>query len=131
MKQAIDPLVNYNDKVQARKSMLKIKEFADLCGCSIYTLRYYDEIDLLKPMEVNEISGYRYYSEKQIDQYLKIKEFQEIGLSVEEIKKIDTLNQKEILEIIVDKVDELQKRLNKSICLIQKYLKMNHEEEKK
>ena len=28
--------------------MLGIKDFATLCGCSVYTLRYYDQIDLLE-----------------------------------------------------------------------------------
>lgn len=40
--------------------MMTIKEFASLCGCSTQTLRYYDKIDLLKPVKVNQSSGYNY-----------------------------------------------------------------------
>ena len=37
-----------------------IRELADLAGISTRTLRYYDEIDLLKPCKVNE-NGMRFY----------------------------------------------------------------------
>ena len=41
--------------------MMTIKEFASLCGCNTQTLRYYDKIDLLKPVRVDQWTGYRYY----------------------------------------------------------------------
>lgn len=102
--------------------MYKIKDFANLCGCSIYTLRYYDEIDLLKPNTVNNDSGYRYYTEEQILQFIEIKEFQEIGFSVQEIKKIKLLSDKEIAELILKKVNYLQEKKEKSVVLMKKYL---------
>lgn len=42
--------------------MFRIGEFANLNKISIKTLRYYDELGLLKPMEVDWQTGYRYYS---------------------------------------------------------------------
>ncbi len=102
--------------------MYKIKEFATICGCSIYTLRYYDEIDLLKPNTVNKASGYRYYTDEQIMQFLEIKEFQEIGFSVQEIKKIKFLSDKEIANLILKKVNYLQNKLEKAVILMKKYL---------
>ncbi len=45
--------------------MITIKEFANLCGCTTQTLRYYDQINLLKPFFVNEDTGYRYYKKEQ------------------------------------------------------------------
>ncbi|HOA82013.1 MAG TPA: MerR family DNA-binding transcriptional regulator, partial [Defluviitaleaceae bacterium] len=35
-----------------------IKQLADMAGISTRTLRYYDEIDILKPARINS-SGYR------------------------------------------------------------------------
>lgn len=32
---------------------MTIKEFARLCGCNPQTLRYYDHVDLLKPVKVD------------------------------------------------------------------------------
>lgn len=44
---------------------MTIKEFALICGCNPQTLRYYDQIDLLKPVKVDRWSGYRFYDEEQ------------------------------------------------------------------
>lgn len=42
-----------------------IRELADLAGISTRTLRYYDEIDLLKPCKVNE-NGMRFMENKKL-----------------------------------------------------------------
>ena len=44
---------------------MSVKEFAALCGVSARTLRYYDEIGLLKPAAVDKYSGYRFRSEER------------------------------------------------------------------
>ena len=41
---------------------MTIKEFSRLCGCNPQTLRYYDHVDLLKPVKVDSWTGYRYRS---------------------------------------------------------------------
>jgi DNA-binding transcriptional MerR regulator len=41
--------------------MIKIGDFARLSQVSVVTLRYYDEMDLLKPVRVDDFTGYRYY----------------------------------------------------------------------
>lgn len=43
-----------------------IRELADLAGISTRTLRYYDEINLVKPNRVNE-NGVRFYGKKELD----------------------------------------------------------------
>ena len=45
---------------------MTIKEFARLCGCNPQTLRYYDHVNLLKPVKVDQWSGYRYYDEEKL-----------------------------------------------------------------
>ena len=123
VKIALYSLVYSSDKFIARLyRMLKIKDFATLCGCSIYTLRYYDQIDLLKPSIVNDNSGYRYYTEDQFLKFIEIKEFQEIGFRVEEIKELEKLDQIEVSKLILEKIDYLQSRLDKSITLLRKYI---------
>ena len=54
--------------------MYQIGEFSYLCETTIKTLRYYDKINLLKPVKINPLTGYRYYSEKQINTLKKIKD---------------------------------------------------------
>ena len=46
-------------------AMKTVKEVSELTGISIRTLRYYDEIDLLKPAKVTE-AGYRLYDESSL-----------------------------------------------------------------
>ena len=45
--------------------MMTIKEFAKLLNCNTQTLRYYDKINLLKPVKVDKFSSYRYYEKEQ------------------------------------------------------------------
>jgi DNA-binding transcriptional MerR regulator len=49
-----------------------IGKFSKAIGVSIETLRLWDKQDKLKPEKVRE-NGYRYYSQKQIDEYLGVK----------------------------------------------------------
>ncbi|MDD6878854.1 MAG: MerR family transcriptional regulator [bacterium] len=67
--------------------LYKIGKFAKIVDTSIRTLRYYDEIDLLKPIEIDLFTGYRYYSKEQIDDFNIIKSLQYVGFSLEEIKE--------------------------------------------
>jgi len=66
--------------------LYRIGEFSKLTDTSIRTLRYYDEIDLFKPKEIDLFTGYRYYSKEQIEDFNLIKTLQEVGFSLEEIK---------------------------------------------
>ncbi len=66
---------------------MKVKEVADLVGISVRTLHYYDEIGLLEPNQKTE-SGYRYYSNKDIDTLQQIIFFKSMGMPLEQIKSI-------------------------------------------
>ena len=46
--------------------MFKIGEFSKLSRVSVRMLRHYDEVGLLAPSEVDSMTGYRYYSERQL-----------------------------------------------------------------
>lgn len=65
--------------------MLSIGEFSRICNVSTKTLRYYDEIGLLKPDEINEASGYRYYAIDQLKTMLLINRLKGYQLSLDEI----------------------------------------------
>ena len=51
---------------------MQINEFAKLTGVSVRTLHYYDEIGLLKPAEVDEWTGYRFYDENSLEKCNKL-----------------------------------------------------------
>ncbi|MGM0125334.1 hypothetical protein IGI37_002732 [Enterococcus sp. AZ194] len=64
-----------------------IKKIAHLSGVSARTLRYYDELGLLKPKRVNS-SGYRIYGEEEIDRLQQILFYRSLDMKLEEIKNI-------------------------------------------
>ena len=64
-----------------------IKKIAEISGVSTRTLRYYDEISLLKPAQTNE-SGYRFYGEKEINRLQQILFYRELDIKLEDIKLI-------------------------------------------
>ena len=68
--------------------LYQIGEISKLCNIPIKTLRYYDEINLLKPKKIDEFSNYRYYSNEQLVLILEIKQFKEAGFSLKEIKQL-------------------------------------------
>ena len=68
--------------------MLTIGEFSNICRVSTKTLRYYAEIGLVLPDEINPENGYRYYSIEQLEKMLLINRLKNYCFSLEEIKLI-------------------------------------------
>jgi DNA-binding transcriptional MerR regulator len=64
-----------------------INKLAKLAGVSTRTLRYYDEIELLTPKRISS-NDYRVYGQKEVDLLQQILFFRELGVPLEEIKKI-------------------------------------------
>ena len=79
--------------------MYKIGDFSKATNTSIKTLRYYDEIDLLKPSYIDYFTGYRYYEKNQINIIREIRALKDINLSLKEIKQyLETRDMNIILE---------------------------------
>ncbi|MGM9538626.1 MAG: MerR family transcriptional regulator [Candidatus Onthomonas sp.] len=66
--------------------MLKIGDFSKLARVSIRMLRHYDEIGLLKPVEIDPFTGYRYYSERQLPTACRITALKDMGFSLAAIR---------------------------------------------
>ncbi|KAF1084120.1 HTH-type transcriptional activator mta [Sporotomaculum syntrophicum] len=64
-----------------------VQGLAKLAGISARTLRYYDEIGLLKPARINA-SGYRIYGQKEIERLQQILFYRELGVGLEKISNI-------------------------------------------
>ncbi len=65
--------------------MIRIGDFSKLSRVSVKTLRFYDEMDLLKPIEVDRFTGYRYYEFDQLPRLYRILALKDLGFSLEEI----------------------------------------------
>ena len=68
--------------------MMTIKAFAELCGCTAQTLRYYDRIGLLRPAQVDKWTGYRYYERRQALDFVKIRNLQAADFAISEIETL-------------------------------------------
>ena len=105
---------------------MHIKEFAKLCGVSVRTLHYYDEIGLLKPAFVDEQNSYRFYDEKSLLRIQEILFYRELGFPLKSISEILSspdydkqkalkeqrkllILKKQRLERIIDALDNAQK----------------------
>ena len=93
--------------------MLKIGDFSNLARVTIKALRYYDELGLLKPVKVDEYSGYRYYSVSQLTQLHRIIALKDMGLSLEEISRLlkDNVSIAHILDLLHSKQAEQKQKL--------------------
>lgn len=95
--------------------MLSIGEFSNICKVSTKTLRYYAEIGLLEPSEVNPENGYRYYAIEQLEKMLFINRLKAYSFSLDEIKAI--LQSEEIQDdnlhlAFIHKKNEIEKQVD-------------------
>ena len=70
------------------KMKLKIGEFSQMMQVTVKTMRHYEQKGLLLPDEVDEWTGYRYYSIGQMQKLKDIRDLQRLGFSLDEIKEL-------------------------------------------
>lgn len=114
-----------------------VNKLAKLSGVSPRTLRFYDEIDLLKPAFYGD-NQYRYYEEEQLLMLQQILFFRELGfplgdiqqiISSNDFNKIEALNtHKSILQSSLEKTETLIKTIDKTISHIRGKLIMRDAE---
>lgn len=94
--------------------MLSIGEFSKICKVSTKTLRYYAEIGLILPNEINYENGYRYYSIEQLETMLFIKRLKAYNFSLEQIKIIlqyEELKDEKLYLSLIEKKKEIGKQI--------------------
>jgi len=101
---------------------MTIKDFARLCGCNPQTLRYYDRVDLLKPVKVDPWSGYRDYDKDQAMDFVKIRNLQRAGFSLEEIKGLLDEEDRAVYLAFEAKIREAEDRLREMKAIQASYL---------
>ncbi|MDC2864516.1 MerR family transcriptional regulator [Bacillus sp. BP-3] len=102
--------------------IMRVKEVADLVGISVRTLHHYDEIGLLTPEETTE-SGYRLYSDDNLETLQQILFFKELGFPLKKIKDIinnPSFDRQEALVLHRKMLLEKRSRLDKVIATIDK-----------
>lgn len=114
-----------------------VQRLGRLAGISTRTLRYYDEIGILKPARINS-SGYRIYGQAEVDRLQQILFYRELGISLNKIKEIVTAPSfngaealKEHREQLLDKrkqLDLLIANVEKTIALTEGRITMTDKE---
>ena len=114
-----------------------VQKLGKLAGISTRTLRYYDEIGILKPARINS-SGYRIYGQEEVDRLQQILLYRELGMSLENIRDAvthpdfdGTLALKEHREKLLEKrvqLDILIANVDKTIALKEGRIEMTDKE---
>lgn len=105
--------------------MKTVKDVSEITEVSIRTLRYYDEIGLLKPTKLTE-AGYRLYDNKALEKLQEIMFFRELEIPLMDIKKImDNPNYDKEQALLAQKslLEQKRNRLNGIIELITDVMK--------
>lgn len=95
-----------------------IQKLARLAGVSTRTLRYYDEIDLLKPARINS-SGYRIYGQNEVNSLQQIMFYRELGVQLEVIREIMTTPDFDRKEALYEHLEKLIEKRNQIDLLIE------------
>lgn len=108
--------LRYKQTAQAfmkNKMKFKIGEFSKLCQVTVKTLRHYEEIGLLIPIEVDEWTGYRYYDISQLRRMNRIVYLKQLGLSLEEIAELfDEGKEYPDVELLKTKIEQCRQEID-------------------
>lgn len=114
--------------------MYTIGEISKIVNVSPNTLRYYDEIGLLKPSLIQNNNQYRYYSDMQIKELIFILELKQYGFTLGEIKELmHNKSKQKFKQLLEEKHIKLNKeieRLRSSSILLEKRIKQIIDDEK-
>lgn len=93
--------------------MMRIGDFSKLARVPVKTLRYYDEVGLFKPANVDESTGYRYYTVDQLARLNRILALKDLGFSLEEIGRflIEGLSPEEMRGMLKLRQTEIRHRV--------------------
>lgn len=94
-----------------------VQKLSRLAGISTRTLRYYDEIGILKPARMSS-SGYRIYGKKEVDTLQQILFYRELGFQLDHIKSMITDPEFDGMKALREHHEQLIDRRKQLDCLI-------------
>ncbi|MDR0847968.1 MAG: MerR family transcriptional regulator [Propionibacteriaceae bacterium] len=105
----------------------RIGEFSKLGKTTVKTLRYYDEVGLLSPADVDEWNGYRYYSASQLFDLYRIVALRQIGFSIDEIRQLATAQSLDLIERRREELAHQHATLTDQLSRLDHYLSIQKE----
>ncbi|WMC93645.1 MerR family transcriptional regulator [Kineothrix sp. MB12-C1] len=96
--------------------LMRIGEVAAFFNVSVKAMRIYEKMGILKPVKVDEKTGYRYYSADQIKQLDALLELRELGFSLAEIRDLleNGITQEQYMEVLVHKKVMWQEKMSQA-----------------
>lgn len=93
--------------------MIKIGTFAAMAQVSIKCLHHYDNLGLLRPIEVDRVTGYRFYAAEQLPRLHRILALKELGFSLDEIKDLmdAALSNRQMRDLLETQQSEVERHL--------------------
>ncbi len=94
---------------------MNIGEAAKKSGLTVKTVRYYDEINLIKPTK-NKVTNYRQYTEAELAKLQFIGKARRFNFSIKECKELLSLyenqnrSSKEVRDITLTKISEIDNK---------------------
>ncbi len=97
--------------------MIRIGDFSRLSQVSIKTLRYYDEVGLLHPAQVDDFTGYRYYRFDQLARLHRILALKDLGFSLEQIGRLlaENVSAEQLRGVLKVRKTEIEQRVSEEL----------------
>ena len=104
---------------------MNIGSAAKLSGLTVKSVRYYADIDLVKPV-INEKNGYRDYNNNDVAKLGFIGHARKFNFSIRECRDLLSLyedknrSNKEVKKLTIEKINEIDQKLNELTLLRKK-----------
>ena len=104
---------------------MNIGSAAKLSGLTVKSVRYYADIDLVKPV-INEKNGYRDYNNNDVAKLGFIGQARKFNFSIRECRDLLSLyedknrSNKEVKKLTIEKINEIDQKLNELTLLRKK-----------
>jgi DNA-binding transcriptional MerR regulator len=92
--------------------MIKIGDFSRIGRVTVKTLRFYDDLGLLRPARVDQENGYRYYTLDQLPRLHRILALRELGFTLDQMPPLLNrhLSTEELRGMLMLKRAEIERR---------------------
>jgi len=114
----------YSDRKETLMEELLLREICEMSGVSRRAVQGYEKMGLVSSCGKNKM-GHLLYDKKAQQKILQIKQFQEMGFTLREIKHIYEAPKTELRIILKKRLDELKKKsgkIDELIVLLEKLM---------
>ena len=106
--------------------LLTIGVFGRRCGLSASALRFYAECGLCRPVAVDEVTGYRYYTEAQIAEAVLVRRLRAADMTVDAVRQFlagDPQERRRLLESHAAGLEQHVEALRRSVDELRSFLR--------